>query len=281
MRRRASRRSGSKASPLAWTTACRCRVPQGNDESTSDHADSRRIELQSLERGRAAVLPRSQHRCRRLYGRGCRNRRYGSTDVEYPSDRSTVERGIAEVPEPAGGLASRGRLRLASRSSTAISATNRALRARPNTKSTRFAWRQAISASRANPESARKRMRVFGQRVRIWPTIRAASSTDPALVSMFEGLSLAARRCRPRIRNWRPSLGSSPGCIWRPAPRQAKARAAALCLAMSAARSTPSGLPSMTRHDPATITRSARCAPQSGSAAIGSWAPEKRGSSSV
>ena len=32
---------------------------------------------------------------------------------------------------------------------------------------------------------------------------------------------------------------------------------------------------------PATITRSARCAPQSASAAIGSCAPEKRGSSSV
>ena len=39
--------------------------------------------------------------------------------------------------------------------------------------------------------------------------------------------------------------------------------------------------PSITRHSPATITRSARCAPQRTSAASGSCAPEKRGSSSV
>jgi len=54
----------------------------------------------------------------------------------------------------------------ASRSSAAISAASRRLRASPNTKSTRFFSHQAIIASRAKPESARKRMRVFGQRAR-------------------------------------------------------------------------------------------------------------------
>ena len=63
-------------------------------------------------------------------------------------------------------------------------------------------------------------------------------------------------------------------------PLQANARAAALCLAISASRSIPSGVPSMTRQRPATITRSARWAPQRTRPAIGSCAPEKRGSSS-
>jgi hypothetical protein len=81
------------------------------------------------------------------------------------------------------------------RSSTAISSTSRALRARPNT--TRFASHQTISASGANPESARNRMSVFNQRARTWPTIRATFSTAAALASMFDGLSLAAKRRRP------------------------------------------------------------------------------------
>jgi hypothetical protein len=86
----------------------------------------------------------------------------------------------------------------ACRSSTLISSTSRALRASPNTKSTWFISHQAISASRANPESARSRMRVRGQRLRICATMRATSSTEPALASMFDGLSLAASRCRPQ-----------------------------------------------------------------------------------
>ena len=65
------------------------------------------------------------------------------------------------------------------------------------------------------------------------------------------------------------------------ARRHAKSRAAPRCSAISAARSRPMTAPSTTRHAPFTITRSARCAPQRTSAASGSWAPEKRGSSSV
>ena len=49
-----------------------------------------------------------------------------------------------------------------------------------------------------SPKSARKRMRTCGQRARIWVTIRATSSTLPALASMSEGRSLAASRCRPQ-----------------------------------------------------------------------------------
>jgi hypothetical protein len=41
-------------------------------------------------------------------------------------------------------------------------------------------------------------MRTRGQRSRIWPTIRATSSTEPAAASMFERLSLAASRWRPQ-----------------------------------------------------------------------------------
>ena len=80
----------------------------------------------------------------------------------------------------------------------AISSTRRGLRARPKTKSTRFASHQAISASRAKPLSARSRIRTRGQRARIWPTMRATSSTAPAEASMLERRSLAASRCRPQ-----------------------------------------------------------------------------------
>ena len=58
-------------------------------------------------------------------------------------------------------------------------------------------------------------------------------------------------------------------------PDHANAFAAALCLAIRSSRSTPSGRPSMTRQRPATMTRSAACAPQRTSAAIGSCAPGK------
>jgi hypothetical protein len=62
---------------------------------------------------------------------------------------------------------------------------------------------------------------------------------------------------------------------------RAKSRAARLCSASSAARSSQTGSPSTTRHSPAIITRSARCAPHRTSAASGSCAPEKRSSSSL
>ena len=52
-------------------------------------------------------------------------------------------------------------------------------------KSTRLASHHAISASRANPESARRMMRVCAQRSRICATIRAISSTEPAEASML------------------------------------------------------------------------------------------------
>ena len=38
----------------------------------------------------------------------------------------------------------------------------------------------------------------LGQRVRIRATMRATSSTEPALPSMFDGRSLAASRCQPQ-----------------------------------------------------------------------------------
>ncbi len=117
---------------------------------------------------------------------------------DAPPARPTVERGVAEVLEAAGGLAGRFASSSACASSTQISSTSRALRARPNKKSTRFCSHQAISASRAKPESARNRIRVRGQRARICPTIRAISSWPPALPSMFDGRSLAASRCRPQ-----------------------------------------------------------------------------------
>jgi hypothetical protein len=57
----------------------------------------------------------------------------------------------------------------ASASSAAISPTKRSFFARPNRKSTPLASHQLISASRANPESARSTMRTSGHRARISP----------------------------------------------------------------------------------------------------------------
>ncbi len=51
-----------------------------------------------------------------------------------------------------------------------------------------------MSASRAKPESARSRISTCGQRSRMRATIRATSSSAPALASMFERLSRAASR---------------------------------------------------------------------------------------
>jgi len=41
-------------------------------------------------------------------------------------------------------------------------------------------------------------MRTRGQRLRIWATMRAISSTAPAEASMFDRRSLAASKCRPQ-----------------------------------------------------------------------------------
>jgi hypothetical protein len=70
--------------------------------------------------------------------------------------------------------------------------------AKPNRKSTLLFSHHAISASRAKPESARSRMRTFDQRWRMRATIRAISSTLPALASMLAGRNLAANRYRPQ-----------------------------------------------------------------------------------
>src|SRR5215813_3355013 len=59
------------------------------------------------------------------------------------------------------------------------------------------------------------------------------------------------------------------------------ARAAAVWRRIRSATSRPGIVPSMTAHLPPIITRSARCAPQSTSAASGSPWPEKRSSSSL
>jgi len=55
-----------------------------------------------------------------------------------------------------------------------------------------------MSASRAKPESARSRIATRGQRARMWPTMRATSSTAPAEASMFERRSLAASSWLPQ-----------------------------------------------------------------------------------
>jgi len=83
-------------------------------------------------------------------------------------------------------------------SSLAISAIRRSFFCRPNRKYTPLASHQAINSSRANPLSARRRMRTCGQRRRICATMRATSCTAPAAASMRAGRSLAANRWRPQ-----------------------------------------------------------------------------------
>ncbi len=58
--------------------------------------------------------------------------------------------------------------------------------------------RTTSSASRANPESARRTIFTFGQRAWIRPTMPALSFTAPALASMLARRSRAASRCRPQ-----------------------------------------------------------------------------------
>src|SRR5262245_25291368 len=69
---------------------------------------------------------------------------------------------------------------------------------KPNTKCTPFASHHAINSSRANPLSARTTMRTRGQRLRMWATMRATSSTEPAEASMSARRSLAANKSRPQ-----------------------------------------------------------------------------------
>jgi IS5 family transposase len=90
------------------------------------------------------------------------------------------------------------RAETAAANSSAMAPTKRSLRARPKTSSTPFASHQAMSSSRANPESARNRMLTLGQRARIWPALRSTSSLAPAQASRFERRSLAASRCLPQ-----------------------------------------------------------------------------------
>ena len=81
--------------------------------------------------------------------------RFRLADHPAPA-RPAVERRIAEVLEAAGGLAGRGRLRLGLQELTAISATRRGSRARPNTKSTRSAS-HGPSAPRGRSRNRRAR----------------------------------------------------------------------------------------------------------------------------
>jgi len=87
---------------------------------------------------------------------------------------------------------------LAAASWFSIIAARRGLRARPKRYSTRLASHQAIKTSRAKPESARSKMRTFGQLARSCATIRAISSTAPALASMSALRSFAAKIWRPQ-----------------------------------------------------------------------------------
>src|SRR5260370_26233092 len=86
----------------------------------------------------------------------------------------------------------------ASASSALIASTSRVLRARPNRKSTALFSHQAISASRAKPESARSRRRTAGQRWRMRATTRATSATLPALASTSAGRSFDTNKFRPQ-----------------------------------------------------------------------------------
>src|SRR5690606_22434572 len=108
-----------------------------------------------------------------------------------PPTAPALAGGPHEVPEPAAGRPVSPLSTAASSSASAMLRTSRTLRARPNRKSTELASHQAISSSRAKPESARSTMRTFGQRWRKWRTMRSISCTEPAAASMLAGRSLA------------------------------------------------------------------------------------------
>jgi hypothetical protein len=109
-----------------------------------------------------------------------------------------VEGGVEELLEPPGGLASRGMLgggggqvgfefgdqaRIAGEAEDIMDSVRS---------------HQAISSSRAKPESARSKICTRGQACRIRSMIRATSWTAPAEASRFEGRSRAASKCRPQ-----------------------------------------------------------------------------------
>ena len=85
--------------------------------------------------------------------------------------------------------------------------------------------RDALSASRAKPESARRMMRVAGQHARICATIRAISSTAPAEASMFAGRSFVRDSCSTIIELYQEL---TPRLRW--APAKAAAITAPMCL---------------------------------------------------
>src|ERR687887_115843 len=94
---------------------------------------------------------------------------------------------------------------LASASSAAIIASSRALRARPNTYSTRLSSHQLISSSRAKPLSALSQISTSGQAARRCATTRATSDILPEQsyhhrlrrsVSAIHRKSLLHRACR-------------------------------------------------------------------------------------
>ena len=109
-----------------------------------------------------------------------------------------IARGVAEVLVAAGGPSGGGRLSLRLEQFGGDLLDEPRVAGETEHEVDPVRSRHAISAARAKPESARKRMRARGQRARIRATIRAISSLAPALPSIFEGLSLAASRCRPQ-----------------------------------------------------------------------------------
>ena len=113
--------------------------------------------------------------------------------------RPAVERRIAEVLEAASGLAGRGRLRLGLQEFDADLFDQPRIAGEPEYEvHLVHLLHQAISTSRGEPGVGAQQ----DARSRPTPpncaTMRATSSTEPALASMFDGLSLAASRCRPQ-----------------------------------------------------------------------------------
>ena len=97
-------------------------------------------------------------------------------DAAFPAP--TVQRRVAEVLEAARRPAAADGYR-AWRRSARPSPSLPAARCAPGRTGSPRDWPRTTpsAASRAKPESPRSRMRVLGQRRRIWPTIRATSST--------------------------------------------------------------------------------------------------------
>ena len=109
--------------------------------------------------------------------------------------------------------------------------------------------------------------------------LRDSSQSNLGRSYAMERQNVACLTLSPPARRFKDKLYLRSGVA---PPRQAKSFAPPLCARRSARQDrSPTGAPSTTRHSPAIITRSARWAPQRMSAASGSCAPEKRGSSSL